>query len=191
MISGKTVLPFLANMKIEQVILCFHGKLSNEMLQYFIKIMDLELIEREVQKNQRKRIISVMIESLQNVIHYNSRLHQERQNIERDTYFVFFEPVQGSTDYFMLVANPVKIGDASELKQRLDTIKNKTEASLHEEQLRILEEKSVSGDGNQKQGAGIGLIDMARRCNGNFDYHFYDFKNNFKYFTIQFMFNER
>lgn len=185
----KTILPFLADLKIEEVILCFHGKLNNEMIQYFIKIMDLGLIEQKVHKTQRKRIISVMIESLQNVIHYNTQLQRDAEIVDRDTYFVFFQPEYKSAVYHLLVANPVKVNDTHELKQRLDSIKSQAVETLHEKQLKILEEKSVKADDNSLRGAGIGLIDMARRCHGNFDYNFYDFNDNFKYFTIHFLFN--
>ncbi|GIV38589.1 MAG: hypothetical protein KatS3mg033_0389 [Thermonema sp.] len=184
-------LPFLADMKMEQIILCFHGKLNNEMIQYFIKIMDLNLIQCEVRKVQRRRIISVMIESLQNVIHYNARLQEEANEVEQHTYFIFYHSSTGQEApvYRLLVSNPVKEAHIQNLKARLETIKKQAVDSLHEEQLKILEHKSVKADENQHHGAGIGLIDMARRCYGNFDYNFYDFNNNFKYFTIQFVFN--
>lgn len=176
----------LKNLNQQHIVLFFRGSITNEIIQHFIKIMDILLSERGISKLYRKRMIMTMIESLQNVIHYNNHLQQKAIDVGNKSIFLIQETTEQCL--MLLVANQVHGKDRGALQARLEAIRNYPFEKLHEQQLDILASKSVGQIHSGSEGAGLGLIEMARKCNGKFDYHFYEFDNEFDYFTIRFHF---
>jgi len=141
----------------------------------------LSLAETNVQKTIdksaiQKRIYHIMVEGLQNIA-----MHQdELKGAELVNSGIFAIQKRGS-EYYVTTGNLIMKGNIEALKRKLETINSLEKDELnkyHKEMLR-------SGGISDKGGAGLGLIEMARKSGKKLLYDFRPINDEFAYFYLQ------
>ena len=113
-----------------------------------------------------KRILSVMIEALENV-YKNSETYYDNSFI-RKNYLPSFKLFKDKNKYRIFVSNPIMNENIPGLKNRLDLINSKTI-----EELKILYRQTITnGMFTEKGGAGLGLIEMSKISGAPLNYTF-------------------
>lgn len=125
-------------------------------------------------KSEEYSVFSVFVEQMNNVIHHSEDKYGERQR----GMFVF-----GSADgkYFMQCGNLVKKDVPPKMKARIDHLN-----SLDKAELRKYYKERMRGqnDNPDSKGAGLGLIEIARRASAPIEYSFTDWDEERVFFTI-------
>ena len=131
-----------------------------------------------------KKILLVMIESLENILKYNDHIHHALEG--NDEYLPFFK-LERDSDFFILTSgNPILNTDVSELEERLHHISN-----LDSEGLKSLYKSTITnGRFSNKGGAGLGFIEMAKIATRKINYQFERVNNHFSYYQLQVQINE-
>ena len=75
----------------------------------------------------------------------------------------------------------IKNEKVKSLKQRLDRIKSLSKDELKELYKNILNHQEFT----QKGGVGLGLIDMAKRTEGNMEYKFTKYNEEYSFFNLE------
>ncbi len=99
---------------------------------------------------QRKRLINVLVEGLENLHHHTLQSHKE---------LAFAMLVRDHRGYHMAFGNAVPLATAALLTHRVAILNEMDEVDLKEHYLRLLSNDSRSDHG----GAGLGLLTMARK----------------------------
>ena len=128
-------------------------------------------------------VFSVFVEQMNNMLHYSS----EKQ------YFTTFGDthpgiskgafILGSKNkrYFAQSGNVMKNEHVAYIKSRIDYLN-----TLDKDGLRKFYKEQIKGDNphNESKGAGLGLIEIARRSNSPIEYRFEPYKDGQTFFTM-------
>jgi hypothetical protein len=130
-------------------------------------------ITGEVSKTQKK-VYFVMVESLQNI----TRHQDVNQSEDNQAFFV----VQNKNGVYDLTSgNVIERVNIEDLKSQLDKINSLNPDELKEHYKNVLENTGMSDKG----GAGLGLIEMARRSGNKLIYDFQALNDKLSYFYFK------
>jgi len=140
------------------VIFSFSGYLSEDMLSTLGSALKKRMALAETDSNVAKRVFSVFVEQVQNVIRYSSdRLSGEAPPVEMSAGMISVGAEAGR--FFVVCGNTVDAPEVEALRERLDFL-----AGLDPTALRAYyREKLREPPEAQSLGASIGLIEIARR----------------------------
>lgn len=137
----------------------------------------LMLLEKEMEKSEfgfvgRKRLFMFVLESLQNVSrHSNGTIHAGMS-------LVVYSKVNGG--YTVTTGNVISSSNIEDLKKRLDEINN-----LESNEIRSVYRQMLSNsEFSSKGGAGLGLIEMAKKTGNKLDYDFVRLDDQNSYFIL-------
>jgi hypothetical protein len=138
------------------------GKPTHEMIDLILEMSESKLRIIESRSTIVKRIVNVLIEILQNIFN-----HGEDFSIVDHQSFKYFLFNRGD-DYFIVTENFIKTQDVKNLVSKLDAY-----LSMSDEDITRTYRKTLDNGGfTNKGGAGLGLINIIRRSNGNLEYNF-------------------
>lgn len=125
-----------------------------------------------------KKILTVMIESLENVCKYTDTY--EHFVIEEKKYLPTFTIRMNTSKIELVTTNPVRAEDVEFLKKRIDAVNNKSRDELKD----LYVETITNGKFSSKGGAGLGFIEMAKTSGNNLKYTFTPISEEFSLYTF-------
>ncbi|TAF32773.1 MAG: hypothetical protein EAZ57_07530 [Cytophagales bacterium] len=163
-------------MQPDDIIVSYKGAPSSGFLDDLLSVADDKLSVLESQSKLRKKVYHILVEVLQNIHHhYDNTLAQS----EAPIICVLTRHTDGT--YYIHTGNFVRSEDVSTLKSQIDTVN-----SLNPEQIKDLYRKTLdNGEMSAKGGAGLGIIDIARRSGQPLDYEFQDYDNGSSFFNLK------
>ncbi len=158
-----------------EVIFNFKGEINNQVLRSILKTMDEKMADMGEDRFVRRKVNSVLIECLQNLI-----FHGERPSLADA------EPglqVSKGPDglYDIRTTNLVRATKVESLKGYIDRIN-----SMEKDQLRdYYQEVLTNGKFNPQGGAGLGIINIARKTADSKVHYSFEARNNeYQLFTM-------
>lgn len=142
-----------------------------------LEIDDLSLV-------QSQSVFSVFVEQMYNVLHYSAekeRFLNEELGKEFDVATGIF--VLGSQDkrYYMQCGNKIRTDQVALIKERIDLLNTMDKVELR----KYYKERLKADDDNpDSKGAGIGLIEIARRASSKMEYSFAPLADGYSFFTL-------
>jgi hypothetical protein len=134
----------------------YHGQVDNAIVRSLLKQMDDRMEERSEKRMFMKKVNSILIECLQNLIHHGVKV-DGNQN----------QPVilvkRENDHYYITTGNLIEAAKLPKLKGYIDKLN-----SMNEEELRdYYKEILTNGRFNPKGGGGLGIINIARKAEAN------------------------
>lgn len=159
--------------KIEYV---FRGNINEQISDGILSLAEVSLEEQKDFSKISKRIYFILIEGLQNITRHQEHL----ENIEdyNDGFIVIQRKEDG---YVITTGNACKKEDVGNLRNILDKINNLSEDELNEYYRNILTNNTFSSKG----GAGLGMIEIARKSGNKIAYDFQKISSSHSYFYMQ------
>lgn len=170
---------YYAQMNSGDTILAYKGSVSSELITNVLEVMDAKLEDLIVKKSIKKKLYNILVESLQNLYHHIDDL-PDASNGKFDIHFGIFVVAKKEDYYKVSTGNFIKNEKIKPLKQRLDRIKSLSKNELKELYKNILNYQEFT----QKGGVGLGLIDMAKRTEGNMEYGFTGYNDEYSFFNL-------
>ncbi|NJO92985.1 MAG: hypothetical protein HC831_31510 [Chloroflexia bacterium] len=153
----------------------FRGDFTPEIVAGILDLANEALDQASDTVKIKAKIYFIMGESLQNI----ARHHSESFYKSPDKYSLFAIH-RRNFKYYITTGNLIGVDEISVLKQKIDTI-NKME---HDE-LRDYSRSTRSTTGfSEKGGAGLGLIEMAKRSGNKLEYDFRKIDDEHSYFYL-------
>jgi hypothetical protein len=150
------------NNRSDTVVFSYMGKPTHEMIDLILEMSESKLKIIESSSTIVKRIVNILIEILQNIFN-----HGEDFSVVDHQSFKYSLTKRGE-DYFIVTENFIKTEEVENLVSKLDQY-----LSMSDEDITMLYRKTlVKGGFSNKGGAGLGLINIIRRSNGNLEYNF-------------------
>ncbi|MFP4620459.1 MAG: SiaB family protein kinase [Bacteroidales bacterium] len=171
---------FYSKLNSGNTLLAYKGSVSSELITNVLEVMDAKLEDLVIEKNTRKKLYNILVESLQNLYHHIDDL-PDASNGKFDIHFGIFVVAQKEDHYKVSTGNFIKNEKIKPLKQRLERIKSLSKDELKELYKNILNHQEFT----QKGGVGLGLIDMAKRTEGNIEYKFTDYNEKYSFFNLE------
>ncbi len=162
------------------ILISFNGPFSHSIIEELGKAVKHYLEMEEVRKTALMDVFSVYIEATQNVRNYGARADLEEATRTKVGSGIIV--IARSEDrYIVSSGNLVRAEDGAELSQRLEELRGMDKAQLkarYKEQMR----KEIPPGA---QGAGLGLIDMARKASEPLAYDLVPDGDGFAFFTLR------
>lgn len=164
---------------LRKTLLTYRGPLNFNTIDWLLTRFKFAAQEQEIAFKLYKRLISVMIEALENVTKYSEQFECDRdfENKHCPTF-----SISRNDRYIELVtSNPVRNRDIDSLKFKIDRVNNKTREELRE----LYKITITNGQFTSKGGAGLGFIEMAKTSGKNLQYKFKRVSDNYSIYTFK------
>ncbi len=169
----------MSSKDIPEIILEYTGHPTFSTIGNLLVDLKSKIGEKGIGMPAYKRIISIMIESLENIYKYVGR-YQDYPDIS-ENYPPKFSLSRLAGNYFIEAGNPIKSSDAGRLKEKLEMMN-----SRNHEELRALYLHTISdGQFTPKGGAGLGLIEMAKIAAEPLEYLFEPIDDRFYWYSLR------
>jgi len=166
-------------MQEREVILSYQGLFNFEIIGHLLNSLKDETESRGISISHYKKILSVMIEALENVFKYNEYFEKESNLFPE--YYPKFQLEKHEKNYILQTSNPILNKDVENLSEHISTINN-----LDKEGLRQLFRNTLTnGQFSSKGGAGLGFIEMAKVSGEKIEFNFDPIDNKFSYYSCR------
>jgi hypothetical protein len=156
----------------ERLLFVYRGMVTSENSIPLLMLLEKEMENSEFGFVGRKRLFMFVLESLQNVSRHSNNSGHEGMSL-----VIYSKSEDG---YTVTTGNVIDSSAVSNLRERLDEI-NKLNAT---EIRSIYRQMLNSTEFSSKGGAGIGLIEMAKKTGNKLDYDFVPVDNENTYFIL-------
>ncbi|NMF34929.1 SiaB family protein kinase [Flammeovirga yaeyamensis] len=163
-----------------QELFAFKGIMNDDVLGEILSRVEDTLSEHESLMKLQRRINVIAVEILQNIFHHFEGI-DSKTVLEPPSNIVLFLLSKDKDAYYIVAGNYVPIETANFLKERIDSINELTVEELKKRYRKVLS----NGDFSEQGGAGLGIIDIARKSGQKLDYEFSSTNETHSFFTIK------
>ena len=158
--------------------LFYAGDFSDEITVRLIDLSELSFSNSKNRAAMKKKVSFLMAECFQNVIR-----HTDVDSGTRDMtgYSGFFMTRNIDGNYYIASGNLIPNEDISSLQSKIDDVNNLSKQELKALYMNVLDTGGISAKG----GAGLGLIDMARKSRKKLEIEFHEVNSSLTNFYLQ------
>lgn len=158
---------YYEEMQGEGVILYFNGPVSQHMVESIAGLMRTKMRAEDTGQGSVQRVFAVLVEQMQNIVRYS--LEQRTDSPEQLGEMAHGQVVVGREKdgrFFVACGNRMLTDDSRSLVRYLRRLQGMTKEEL---KAYYREQRKLHGAGTLK-GAGLGLVEMARKASRPLDY---------------------
>jgi hypothetical protein len=162
----------------DKLCLLYNGGFSDSLTNKFIELSENNLSGNQDLSKIRNKISFLMAECFQNIVRHGEgkKKDEAAQNLPG-----FFSTKNIGNTYFIASGNLIKNQNIEKLEGQLKQVN-----SLNSDELKDLYRNVIENQGfSEKGGAGLGLIEMARKSGHRIEYNFEDYDDAFSFFYSQ------
>ncbi len=162
----------------DQLCLLYRGDFADEVTVRLIDLSDIQFRGPVDRLNMRKKVAFLMAECFQNVIR-----HSEISPLEVGLpgYSGFFMTRNIDGEFYIASGNLIENQHVANLKLKIENINKLSPEELKDLYMKVLGTDEI----NSKGGAGLGLIEMARKSGRKLESHFRKINEKLTFFYIQ------
>ncbi len=153
----------------------YRGKFTQQITDGILSLTETNLEKEEESPKIKKRVYAIMVECLQNI----TRHQDDTDDDAPENYGLFVIQKQGSK-YFITTGNLIEDENIDNIKGLIEKINGLEKDELKSYYKKVLTEGTLSDKG----GAGLGLIDMARKSGNKLRYEFKPISKGLSYFYL-------
>lgn len=142
--------------------LVYLGEFSHEITKMFTSMAETDMEKQSEERSVQRKVYHVMVETLQNMNKHSDEIRSG--NIGSGLFIIG----KKNETYYVITSNVVARKHKADLEDALNTVNNATKDELKEMYKKQIKEGRMS----KKGGAGLGLIDIARKTGEKLNYHF-------------------
>jgi len=179
--SVQFVYELYEKMKEYDVNLAYEGEITHQITKAFISLTETNMAKEEDNNSVQRKVFHVMVECLQNISKHaddarNCIINDEQVKDGRGIFMVS----RGEAEYKVTSGNVIKNDKVEGLKKMLNYIN-----SLDKEGLKKLYKLQIrEGRLSEKEGAGLGFIDIARKTGEKLVFNFLPLNEDSSFFVL-------
>ncbi len=164
-------------------ILSYQGPLSFSTIDMLLSEFKMAAQEHDLSFKTYKKMISVMIEALENISKYSDQFICEGD--ESSGFCPSFFINRNTNKIELITRNPVKNKDVESLRSRIDDVNKRDREELKE----LYRSTITNGEFSSKGGAGLGFIEMAKTTGNKLEYNFEGLSTGYSLYTFRAVLN--
>jgi hypothetical protein len=159
----------------KNIMLVYCGEFSQDLNKTLLSFTERKFKAENVEDNTRRKIFNIMVELLQNIS------KNKIENIEGyDDVSPIFMLGTKDEDWLLISSNMIRNDKIQPLKERMDQVN-----SLDKEGLKQLyKDVRLNTSFSESSGAGIGIIDIARKSENKLTYRFDELDTRYSVFSL-------
>ncbi|MBL4716384.1 MAG: SiaB family protein kinase [Bacteroidia bacterium] len=160
----------------QKIILVYEGYFTQDITNAILRMTELNESFGGEEEMMKRKIFNVMVECLQNICKHADADHESED--KRNSILIL-----GKTDenYFITTGNYIYKKNIPALEEGLKHINTLDKDGLK----KLFKEIRSGGDVSGAGGAGLGLVDIARKSGRQLDYNFANIDDRYSYFPLQ------
>lgn len=156
----------------------YQGAFSDEITDKIIDLSEHNIANRQDQAKMTSKVSFLMAECFQNIVRHGESVKHHVDGLRKNG--IFITRHLGSS-YYITSANLIENQEIPNLQHKLEQINQLGKEELKTLYMDILAHEGLSAKG----GAGLGLVEMARKSGQKLEFHFEPFDERFSYFYLQ------
>lgn len=168
---------FYEQFRSEDIIMSYKGGISADLLNNLMDDVQTKLAEVEPKSAVRKRIFHISVEILQNIYHHYAHCCIENSYDEESVNFLV---AKTANDYYIIAENFIFNEEIPMLKARIDLLNSLSPEKLKQLYIDTLSNGIISAKG----GAGLGLMEIARKSGEKLGYRFSPVNHQLSFFSL-------
>ena len=153
----------------------YRGAFSSNITDNILSLAETNLVKKDDPRMLRRKVYNVMVEGLQNITK-----HQANLNVDNKKNYGVFVLKKEHDKYFITTGNLIKNSEIDNLSKQIDQVNSLDKEGLTAYHREVL----LHGKISDKGGAGLGLIDMARKSGNKLLYAFENLDQQYSYFYL-------
>ncbi len=177
-----TLYDLYQDLKMKNIIFCYSGPIAQSSIEGVGCTLRRNLEVEEVGNAATLSVFSIFIEQVQNILNYSAERLGSTEEMESELRVgIVVIGKEENDDFYIYCGNRVLNSDIPNLTERIEEIRDlsKDELKALYKERRRMETKVGS------KGAGLGLIEMARKAGRPLEYSFVDINDQFSFFCIK------
>lgn len=165
----KSVLTIWDEMATNGMNLVYMGEFNQEITKTFTKLAESSMERNEEDRSVKRKVYHVMVETLQNLNKHSDEMTEGKDQGEFDLIGngMFMIGKKAGTHY-IITANKISEDKAMDLQLAVDQVNYSSKDELKE----MYKKQIKGGEISERGGAGLGLIDIARKTGEKIEYQF-------------------
>ncbi len=163
-------------MKTNEISLVYEGEVTQDITKTFTALTERNLSKSEESNTVQKKVFNVMVECLQNISKHADSLDEDDDEDKRGIIMVS----KGEDSHNIITGNIIKNDKVPELEKSLELINSLDKQGLSE----LFKQQIRSATISEKGGAGLGLIDIAKKSGNKLIYQFKKISDEFSFFIL-------
>lgn len=159
-------------MKAHKFLLIYEGTFSQSLIKAVLALTEKKMEHEGESRGIKRKVFNVMVECLQNISKHGEAVERINQSI-----FMIGQTEEG---YNVSTGNPILQDEVDSLENKLLAINNMDTDELKD----LYKSLMAYGDYSEKAGAGLGLIDIARKSGSKLNYQFFDLSEDKQFFAM-------
>lgn len=172
---------FYQIIKNENILFCYSGPISHAVIEGIGQTLRMDLEIEDAGQTTSQSLFSIFIEQMQNIFNYSEEKIVQENNLEKELKMGVLVIGYEEENFYIYCGNKIFNQDVSGLQQKIDSIKDLDKAQLKA----LYKEKRKAETEEGSKGAGLGLIEMARKSNQPIQYAFKNLDETFSFFAIK------
>ncbi len=170
------------DMMAKKFTLVYDGEITHQITKAFTSLAENKMNSYSENTSIKRKVFHVMVECLQNLSkHAEEYEYKGNKGQYGNGIFIVGKIGKEENEYQVITGNAVDKNRVPELKALLEKINQLDKEGLKELFKKQMREGSVSDKG----GAGLGLIDIARKTGEKLEYHFAEMDENNRFFILR------
>ncbi len=161
--------------------LVYLGEFSHEITKMFTSMAESDMEKNSEERSVQRKVYHVMVETLQNMNKHSDEIKE--RNIGNGLFIIG----KKHDIYYVITSNKVAKNHKDHLEKALISVNSASAQELKEMYKRQIKEGSLSNKG----GAGLGLIDIARKTGETLNYQFLPLDEESYFFILKVEINSK
>ncbi|RLC27335.1 MAG: hypothetical protein DRH37_10890, partial [Deltaproteobacteria bacterium] len=162
--------------------LVFQGNISSSTADALINIFEHLLYNKDAPVKIQKRAFYILVEALQNVVRHQVL---PEEPLKGSTGALLFQYINGH--FIFTLKNLVENSNIRHISKKIDSLNSQEKHELNKHYKKILKNEVLSDKG----GAGLGLIEIARKSENIISYEFLNAGEKYSWFFFNIMVADR
>ncbi len=163
-------------MKTNEINLVYEGEVTQEITKTFTSLTEKNMAKTAESNQVQKKVFNVMVECLQNISKHADTLSEDESEERRGIVMVS----RGEENYKIITGNVIRNFRVAGLTESLEHINSLDKAGLSTLYKQQIMESKIS----EKGGAGLGLIDIAKKTGSKLSYQFKELNEEVSFFIL-------
>lgn len=156
----------------DQLSLLYKSVFTDDFTDLLIELEETNLIQKEGMKKSRRKVSFLMAESFQNIVRHGLKGLEGMED--------YFHLRHHDGSFYINSGNLIQQSLIPDLTEKLKLVNSLDKDELKQLHIDVLR----SGELSEKGGAGIGLVEMARKTGNKLRYDFRDFSDKLSIFSL-------
>lgn len=161
--------------------LVYLGEFSHDITKMFTSMAESDMEKNSEERSVQRKVYHVMVETLQNMNKHSDEIKE--RNIGNGLFIIG----KKHDTYYVITSNKVAKNHKDHLESALISVNSASPQELKEMYKRQIKEGSLSNKG----GAGLGLIDIARKTGETLNYQFLQLDEESFFFILKVEINSK